>query len=124
MNRLSLVMGCLFAAAAPALCAPPSTAVDQAIAQIQADAGLISRWTSDQMSFIVPFNATSGNVVPTQVKFLGFELGVNGVATTTKLDAPALRALPTGIVNTTQIDTFNRLPMPMILGHAKIGLPL
>ena len=103
--------------------APPPSTVQQAVASIAGDTALISGWMSDQLRYAVPFNSTSGAVVPSQIKIFGFEVGVEGVASSTKLDVPALRNLPTSVVNTGNIDTFSRLPMPSVIGHAKIGLP-
>jgi len=97
--------------------------INQAVSQIQADSTLLSGWMTDQLKFAVPFNSTAGNVVPSQLKIFGFEAGIEGVASGTHLDVPALRSLPTSVVNTQQIDTFSRLPMPSALLHAKIGLP-
>jgi hypothetical protein len=96
---------------------------DQAISQIASDSALVSAWTSDQLKSAIPFNSTAGNVVPSQIKLFGFDLGVEAVGTSTRLDVNAFRSIPTAIVNTQTIDMFNRLPVPMILGQAKIGLP-
>src|SRR5207249_383610 len=97
--------------------------IDQAVSQIQADSTLISGWMSDQLKFVIPFNATAGNAVPSQLKIFGFEVGVEGGATSTKLDVPGLRNLGTTIVDPNRIDTFSRMPWPAVLLHAKVGLP-
>jgi len=91
--------------------------------QINTDSSLISQWMSDQLRYIVPFNSTAGAVVPSQLKIFGFEVGVEGVVSGTELDVSGLRNLPTSVVDTKTIDTFNRFPMPAVIGHAKIGLP-
>lgn len=104
--------------------APPvTTDFNQAVSQLNADAGLLSGWINDQFKYVIPFNATAGNVIPTQLKVFGIELGVEGFATGTKLDTRALRNLPTTIVDTTKVDTFERFPFPLVLGHFKLGLP-
>jgi hypothetical protein len=100
-----------------------SADLNKAVSDIQTDSIKISQWISDQLKTAVPYNSTSGNVVPAQLKLLGFEVGVEGVVTGTKMDVDGLRHLGTTLVDTTKIDTFNRLPFPMVLGHAKIGLP-
>ena len=99
-----------------------STLTD-AEAQVIQDSSLIGQWMSDQLKVAVPFNSTAGNVVPKQLKIFGIELGVEGVVTGTKLDVTAFDNLPTTLVNTSQIKMYNRLPLPDVLAHAKIGLP-
>lgn len=91
--------------------------------QLAADSTLLSGWMSNQLKNAIPFNSTAGNVVPSQLKIFGIEVGAEGVVSGTKMDVDGLRALPTQIIDTNSIDTFSRLPMPMVLGHAKIGLP-
>jgi len=103
--------------------AAPAGVVAQVNAQLSADSGLVSGWMSDQLKYAVPFNSTSGNVVPSQLKIFGIEFGAEGVVSGTKLDTSALHGLNTSLVDAKSIDTFSRLPMPMALGHAKIGLP-
>lgn len=100
-----------------------STTIVEAVNQIRADSTLISGWTADQLKYAVPFNGTSGDAIPSQLKLFGVEVGVEGVASSTKIDTSAFRQLPTSLVDTTKIDTFSRLPMPSVLGHAQIGLP-
>jgi len=90
---------------------------------IQSDSTKLSQWVSDQFKVAIPYNSTSGAVVPSQLKIFGFEVGVEGVASATKMDVDGLHHLGTQIVDTTKIDVFNRLPMPSVIGHAKIGLP-
>jgi len=92
-------------------------------AKISADSLLVSQWTTSQFKYAIPFNSTSGNVIPSQLKIFGFEAGVEGVVSATKLDVDGFRNLNTSLVDTKSIDMFSRLPIPMILGHAKIGLP-
>jgi len=99
------------------------TEVNEINATLAADSTLVSAWMSNQLKYVVPFNSTAGNVVPSQLKIFGFEVGVEGVISGTKLDVDGLRHLNTSLVDTNSIDTFSRLPFPMILGHAKIGLP-
>jgi hypothetical protein len=102
--------------------APPTTPAE-AIAQFNADAALLTGWINTQFVRAIPFNSTAGNVVPSQLKLFGFEVGGEFVASGTKIDTDALHALPTQVVDTHQIDVSDRVPIPMVLGHAKIGLP-
>jgi hypothetical protein len=97
--------------------------IDVARSEIASDSALVSQWMSDQMKVAVPFNSTSGNVIPHQVKIFGVELGVEGVASDSKMDVDALHNLGTQVIDTTKIDMFSRLPVPSILGQAKVGLP-
>jgi|GEM_PF-1583514 len=97
--------------------------ITTALAQIQSDSVKVSQWMSDQLRVAVPYNSTAGNVIPSQLKIFGFDVGVAGVVTATKMDVPGLHTLGTQIVDTTKIDAPSRLPFPMILGQAKIGLP-
>jgi len=87
------------------------------------DATLLSGWFTDQFKYVIPFNSTSGNVVPSQLKIFGIEFGVEGVASSTKLDIDALHNLPTSLLNTQSLNTFSRFPLPMVMGQLKIGLP-
>jgi hypothetical protein len=116
-------MGCVVTLLGNTVQAAPPTTLQGAIDQIDADARLITGWVGDQFKHAAPFNSTAGNVVPSQIKLLGFEVGAEAVVSTTKMDTDGLHRLGTNLVDTNQIDTFNRLPFPMILGHAKIGLP-
>lgn len=93
------------------------------VSQIQNDSALLSDWLTAQFKYAVPFNATSGNVVPGQLKVFGVELGVEGVVSGTQMDVAGLRNLGTSVVDASKIDAFNRFPMPAVLAHAKIGLP-
>ena len=113
---LNLVGSNVFAAAPPAI-------VSQVTTQLASDSTLLSGWMTSNLKYVIPFNSTAGNVVPSQLKIFGFEVGVEGVVSSTKLDVDGLHALPTTLVNTQSIDTFSRLPFPMVLAHAKIGLP-
>lgn len=99
------------------------TTVQQLTSDLTSDSTLISGWMADQLRYAIPFNSTSGNVIPSQLKIFGFEFGVEGVVSSTKVDTDALHNLPTTLVNTQSLDTFSRLPMPMVMGQAKIGLP-
>ena len=121
--RKAFAVLCVFAMTGSSVEAAAPADFQAAVNQITADSILISQWTSDQLKYIVPFNSTAGNVMPGQLKVLGFELGVEGVVSSTKLDTTGLRNLGTSVVNTSTIDTFSRFPMPAIIGHAKIGLP-
>ncbi|OGR92284.1 MAG: hypothetical protein A2992_06660 [Elusimicrobia bacterium RIFCSPLOWO2_01_FULL_59_12] len=103
--------------------AAPPTDINDAIDKIQGDSVLLSRWLSNEFARAIPFNSTSGNVVPSQFKLFGIGVGVSAVVSGTKMDVDALHALGTDVIDTAQIDTFSRLPIPMILGHAKLGLP-
>src|SRR5882724_8545262 len=77
--------------------AAPPTTVAQAQAQVNSDAALLSGWLSDQFKRAVPFNSTAGNVVPAQLKFLGFEVGAEAVISGTKVDTNGFHALGTQI---------------------------
>ena len=101
----------------------PAGVVAQVNTELSADSALVSGWMSDQLKYAVPFNSTSGNVVPSQLKIFGFEFGVDGVVSGTKLDVDGLHTLNTTLVDVKSLDTFSRLPVPLILAHAKIGLP-
>ena len=102
--------------------APPAD-LTTAKAEVTADSALISQWFSDQFKSAVAFNSTAGNVVPKQLKLFGVEVGVEGVVTGTKVDVDGFHSLGTTLIDTTKITMYNRLPMPSVLGHAKIGLP-
>jgi hypothetical protein len=95
----------------------------QALDQIQTDTARLSRWTADQLRNAIPFNATSGNVVPKQLKLLGFELGIEGMVSGTHMDIDGLKRIGTTIIDTNEIDAFDRLPFPLVLAHANVGLP-
>ncbi len=99
------------------------TNITEAIQYIQSDSVLLSGWLSREFKHAIPFNSTSGNVVPSQFKLFGIGFGVSAVVSSTKPDNDGLHRLPTSVVNTGDIDTFDRLPLPMILAHAKLGLP-
>jgi len=119
-NLAILSMTALLCSAAQA--APPD-AFNQFTSQLSNDSSILSGWISNQLKYVIPFNSTSGNVIPTQLKVLGFEFGVAGVVSATELDNGALHSLNTQLINTQSIDSFSRLPFPMVLGQAKIGLP-
>ncbi len=101
----------------------PSGDLTSVLNEITSDSVLLSGWFSNQLKNSVAFNSTTGNVVPTQVKLLGFEVGVEGMASSTKVDTPALHNLGTQVIDTNQVSSFSRFPFPNILGHAKVGLP-
>ena len=101
----------------------PQSYLNQATSVLAGDSSLISGWMTSQLKYVVPFNSTSGNVVPSQLKIFGFEVGVEGVVSGTKMDVDGLHNLNTSVISTKNIDMFSRLPFPMVLGHAKIGLP-
>ena len=126
--RFRQVLATLCAAALPLSTGwsanPPPADVSAVLAQYQADSALLSGWQTEQLKNAIPFNATAGNVVPKQLSLLGFDIGVEGVVSGTKVDQDGLHHLGTSIVDTTKIDVPNRLPVPSILVHAKIGLPL
>lgn len=103
--------------------AAPADVVAEVNSQLAADSTLLSAWITDQMRYVIPFNSTAGNVVPSQLKMFGIEFGVEGFVSGTKLDVNGLHALNTTLVDTQSIDTFSRLPFPLVLAHAKIGLP-
>ncbi len=116
-------LGCVASLLSGSALAAPPTTPEEAIDAITADSVLLSGWISDQLKVAVPFNSTSGNVMPTQLKMLGFEFGVEAVVSGTKADIDGLRNLGTSVVDTGLIDVQDRFPMPAIIGHAKIGLP-
>ena len=103
---------------------PNPSEVSQFTSILSGDASQVSQWISDQLKYVVPFNSTAGNVIPAQLTFPHFEVGVEGVVSGTQLDTGALQNLNTQLINTSSINTYSRLPFPMVLGHAKIGLPL
>ncbi len=98
-------------------------AISDAEAQVVRDSVLISQWMTDQLKIAIPFNSTVGNVVPKQLKIFGVEVGVNAAVSGTKLDVDSFNNLGTSLVDTTQIKMYNRLPLPAIIAHAKVGLP-
>jgi hypothetical protein len=121
--REAMVVGCMVSVLSGSVqAAPPLTPAD-ARAQINTDSSLISGWLTDQFKVAIPFNSTAGNVVPDQLKIFGFEVGAEAVGSTSKVDTGAFHNLPTNIIDTNQINAFNRLPVPMVMGQAKIGLP-
>jgi len=101
----------------------PQQVEQEVTTQLAGDSTLISGWMTSNLKYVVPFNSTSGNVVPSQLKIFGFEFGVEGVVSGTQMDVDALHQLPTTLVNTQSVNMVSRLPMPMVLGQAKIGLP-
>jgi len=113
----------LMGASAQAVTIQQQAIVDAETARVTADSNLLSGWMTSQLKYVVPFNSTSGNVVPSQLKIFGFEVGVEGVVSGTKMDVDGLHNLNTSLVDTKKLDMFSRLPFPMVLGHAKIGLP-
>jgi hypothetical protein len=118
--RQVLAVACAVALAQSGVTAAP---IDEAVSQLSSDSTLLSQWMADQLKYVVPFNSTSGNVVPNQLKIFGVEVGGEIVASGTQSDTDALRALPTQVINTQTIDAQGRIPMPLALGHAKVGLP-
>ena len=121
--RQWMAVGCAVTLSTGNVFGVASTDIQTAVNQIQSDSTLISGWMTGQLKYVVPFNSTAGNVVPSQLKVFGVEVGVEGVVSGTEVDVASLRNLPTSIVDTTKIDAFGRFPMPAVLGHAKIGLP-
>jgi len=119
-----LVMLCGLTLTAPVVHALTVQQVEQEVTtQLTNDSNLISGWMTSNLKNVIPFNSTSGDVVPKQLKLFGLEVGVEGVVSGTKMDVDSLHSLPTSLVDTRSIDMFSRLPFPMVLGHAKIGLP-
>jgi len=122
--RKSLAILCVMALlGSTAQAAPSQSEINQFTSQLSGDSSQLSGWITQQLKYAVPFNSTSGNVVPNQLHLLGFTLGVEGVVSGTELDTNALHSLNTQVINTQSISTFSRLPFPMVLGMAKIGLP-
>lgn len=124
LGQKSLAVACLLNLVGSSVqAAAPAGVVAQVNAQLSTDSTLISQWMSNQLKYAIPYNSTSGNVVPSQLKLFGIEAGVEGVVSGTKLDTNGLHSLNTSLVNTRSIDTFSRLPIPLVLAHAKVGLP-
>src|SRR4051794_26321853 len=117
--RKSLAMACvlnMLGSSAYAVTIPQAV-IDQVNAKVVGDSALLSGWMTDQLKYAIPFNSTSGNVVPSQLKIFGVEAGVEGVVSGTKLDVNGLHPLPLTLIDPRSIDIFSRLPMPLILGH-------
>jgi hypothetical protein len=122
--RKYMAMVCILNLVAPPAQALTVQQVEQEVTtQLANDSTLLSGWMTSNLKYVIPFNSTSGNVDPRQLKLFGFEAGVEGVVSGTKMDVDALHSLPTTLVDTKSIDMFSRLPFPMVLAHAKIGLP-
>ncbi|MFA5975512.1 MAG: hypothetical protein WC859_05025 [Elusimicrobiota bacterium] len=121
--RVFVVLCCFGLFVPVAQAAVPITDVNTALGQVTADSVLVSQWFSDQFRYVIPFNATTGMVVPKQLKIWGIELGIEGAVSGTKVDMEGLRNLPTNLVDTQQVDNFDRFPFPAIIAHAKVGLP-
>jgi len=120
-----LAVACMLnviSSSAQAVVIPPQY-IQQATDAVAADSTLLSKWMTSQLKYAIPFNSTAGDVVPQQLKIFGFEVGVEGVVTGTQLDVDGFHSLPTTLVKTNTIQMYDRLPFPMALGHAKIGLP-
>ncbi len=122
MEKLFAVACSLGLISGSAQAAPPAN-ITEAIAQINADAALLSGWMGHEFAKAMPFNSTAGNAVPSQLKLFGVSVGAGLVVSGTDVDNDALRHLGTNLVDTSDIDMPSTLPLPMILGHAKIGLP-
>lgn len=118
-----LALGCTLTLLSADVEAVSQSDINTAVAQLQSDSTLLSGWLADQFRYVIPFNSTSGAVVPSQLKLFGFELGVNAAVSGTKVDVDGLRQLGTSVINANEIDTMSRFPMPAIIAHAKIGLP-
>jgi hypothetical protein len=99
------------------------TNINAAVAQVSTDSTLISGWINDQFRKAAAFNSTAGDAVPSQLKIFGFEVGVEGVVTGSKVDVDGFHNLGTQLVDTTKIKMYDHMPFPSVLGHAKIGLP-
>lgn len=99
------------------------TNINTAVAQVSSDSTLISGWINDQFRKSAAFNSTSGDVVPSQLKIFGVEVGVEGVVSDSKLDVDSFHNLGTQLIDTNQIKMYDRLPFPSVIAHAKIGLP-
>ena len=99
------------------------TDLNSAVAQVTSDSTLLSGWINDQFRKSIAFNSTAGDVVPSQLKIFGLEVGVEGVVSASKVDVDGFHNLGTQLIDTTQIKMYDRMPFPSVLGHAKIGLP-
>src|SRR5690242_18476381 len=99
------------------------TSIDAAVAQVSADSTLLSGWVNDQFKKAAAFNSTAGDVVPSQLKIFGIEVGVEGVATGSKVDVDGFHNLGTQLIDTNKIKMYDHMPFPSVIGHAKIGLP-
>src|ERR1700690_331469 len=84
---------------------------------------LISGWINDQFKTAAAFNSTAGDVVPSQLKIFGIEVGVEGEATASKVDIDGFHNLGSTLIDTNQIKMYNRMPFPSVIAHAKVGLP-
>src|SRR5438105_1588426 len=103
ISRKSISLMCVVSLMPSFVQAAPPSSLAQAIADITSDSVLVSGWVSDQFKRAIPFNSTAGNVVPSQLKIFGFEAGVEGVVSGTKLDSDGFHNLGTQVVDTTQI---------------------
>src|SRR5882757_712175 len=97
--RKGIAVACLFQLVGSSVqAAVPQDDIRQLNAQLSADSTLVSGWMTNQLKYVIPFNSTSGNVVPSQLKIFGFEVGAEGVVSGTKLDVQSLHNLPTTVV--------------------------
>src|ERR1700683_2396666 len=96
-----LAILCILSMMAPAAQALTVQQVEQEVTtQLAGDSTLISGWMTSNLKYVVPFNSTSGDVDPKQLKIFGFEVGAEGVVSDTKVDVNGLHDLPTTLVDT------------------------
>jgi hypothetical protein len=118
-----LAMVCIVNLMGSVVQAATFTDINTAAGQVTADSTLVSGWINDQFRKAAAFNSTAGDVVPSQLKIFGFEVGVEGVVTASNVDVDGFHNLGTVLIDTTKIKMYDRMPFPSIIGHAKIGLP-
>lgn len=116
LGVLTLVLGC----GGQSWAVTPTAATTA----LQSDYQKIGLWFSDQFADAMAYNAASGTNMPANVaKLPGFELGVTFGVTASEIDTDALSQLGTSVIDTTQVDVYSRLPVPVGVAHVKVGLP-
>src|SRR3989337_2739487 len=89
------------------------------------DYGLISKWTSEELSEGIAYSAVGGANRPAEVHGIGsFELGAGATAAIWNVDTNKLRSLPTRTIKTSSLDFKGAMGVPGILLQSKLGLPL
>ena len=89
------------------------------------DYGLISKWTSEELSEGIAYSAVGGANRPAEVHGIGsFELGAGATAAIWNVDTNKLRSLPTRTIKTSSLDFKGAMGVPGILLQGKLGLPL
>jgi len=94
-------------------------------ADVTSDAVALSRWFSQELAAATAVNAAASPQLPGEVhSVLGVELGVSMAVSASTLDLDALDSLPLTDLNTSTVDMMSRLPIPLPVIHAKIGVPM